>query len=803
MTQPETQQVPISEAMRLAIDHHQAGRLPEADLIYRAVLESEPAHAGAKYNRALIAMQNGRPREAVPVLGEALQRDPDNAAHWMNYAVALAGSGEPQSARQVLLQARDRGLGGQALAALLAQVERMTQSARPTVIETVSGSGESALRSPNVSALMSLYEQGRYAEVEVQARELWAHFPQSAAVAQLLGASLLEQKKIDEAREVLDRAGDTLPGNAQVQYLLGLALRRLGRNEEARLAFELGLATAPDDVPTLLNASANAVTLGDAVEARRYAERAIAVQPDSVDTLRVLADAAAAGHSYDEAIGLYERAIALDPAAADLYVNLGDALTAVGRPQEAIGVLERAVALRPADPQAHLNLGTALFQLGETVPAREQYRAASDLAPNRPDAHTAYLFCLLHDDTVSPEQCFQEHLRIGELIEAPRRHLQRPHENDRDPDRGLRVGFVSGDLRDHAVAYLVEPIWRAMRGGRHQIIAYANQRVEDAVSARLRALTDAWTRVERLSDEELAERIRQDRIDILFDLSGHTTHNRLPVFALKPAPVQVSWLGDPATTGMSAVDYRFMRGLSAGDSAIQSLFRERIVHLRPGGFESERTAPPVSPLPALESGRLTFGSFNRPSKIGESTVELWSRVLAALPESTLMIAAVGETRTKTRLFAQFESKGIAAARLKFQPKVSLAGYFDLHRGVDIVLDTLPYSGGTTTSHALWMGVPVLTLEGRAPQQAQGAAILRTVGLSDWVAQSPEHFVELATRWSADLDGLSKLRAELRAKMAAAFQGPKADIAHEMDAALQAIWRRWCMGLPPESFSVTP
>jgi predicted O-linked N-acetylglucosamine transferase (SPINDLY family) len=802
MTQPETQQVPISEAMRLAIDHHQAGRLPEADLIYRAVLESEPSHAGAKYNRALIALQSGRPREAVPVLGEALQSDPDNASHWMNYAVALAGSGEPQAARQVLLQARERGLGGQALAGLLAQVERMMQSQRPTVIETVGASGESALRAPNVSALLDLYQQGRYAEAEAQARELWAQFPESAMAAQVLGASLLEQAKFEEAREVLARASDALPGDAQVQYLLGLALRRLGRNQEARWAFEQGLASAPDDLPTLLNASANAVTLGDAAEARRYAERAIALQPDSVDTLRVLADAAVAGRSFEEAIGLYRRAMALDPAAADLYVNLGDALTATGRPQEAVGVLERAVALRPSDPQAHLNLGTALFQLGETVSAREQYRAASDLAPNRPDAHTAYLFCLLHDDTVSPEQCFHEHLRIGELIEAPRRHLQRPHANDRDPDRGLRVGFVSGDLRDHAVAYLVEPTWQAMRGGRHQVIAYANQRVEDTVSARLRALTDAWIRVERLTDEELAERIRQDRIDILFDLSGHTTDNRLPVFAMKPAPVQVSFIGYPYSTGLPSMDYAMLFSAENSGRDLDRSFCEKLVRMRNRCFQPEWGAPAVGRLPALDAGFVTFGSFNRPSKIGEVTVDLWARVLQAVSGSRLLIAVASEARTQQRLRSQFEARGIGAERLTFRAKTSHAEFLALFNEVDIALDTIPYTGSTTTSHALWMGVPVLTLEGSVPQQDQSATILRSMGMHEWVAVTEEGFVDMAKVAAEDVKALSDLRLRLRPMAAERFEQSRSRSVDEISQALQFIWGRWCAGVAPDSFSVT-
>ena len=526
MTEQGSQQVPISEAMRLATDHHQAGRLPEAEAIYRAVLESDSKHAGAKYNLALIALQCGRAREAVPVMKAALQAAPDNGAYWLNYAVALAGSGEPLAARDALLQARERGHRSAALTGLLAQVERMSQASGTTVVETVGNAGAVQQRSPNLSALLALYRQGQFAQVETQARELWREFPESVPLVRLLGHSLLAQDKFDEAREMLSQGDGETATDVGIHNHHGLALRRAQRNEEARAAFERALALDPDNFETLLNASANAVTLHDAVGARRYAERALLLQPDSVDALRVLADSAAAGGGFEEAADLYRRGLLRDPDAADLYVNLGDALASLERPEEAVVEIERALELRPDYAPAHLSLGRALFELGETAKARNHFRAASDLAPQMAEAHTAYLFCLSHDGTVTPEQSFAEHIRIGELIEAPLRRFQRALENDRDPERGLRVGFVSGDLRKHPVAYLIEPVWQAMRGGRHQVFAYANMRVEDKVSARLRALTDSWVRVERLDDEALAERIRRDRIDILFDLSGHTTLNR-------------------------------------------------------------------------------------------------------------------------------------------------------------------------------------------------------------------------------------------------------------------------------------
>ncbi len=802
MAEQGPQQLPISEAMRLAVDHHQAGRLQQAEAIYQAILQSEPTHAGASYNLALVALQSGRSEQGVPVFRSAVQTDPDNAAHWMNYAVALAGSGDPTAARQVLLRARERGLGGSTLESLLAQVERMSRSSQPTVIETVDEEDTSGTRAINLSPLLRLYQAGHYAEVEAQAHRLLPDFPDSAPLARLLGASLLAQQKFGPAHEVLSLASERNSDDALILYLLGLSLRRLGRNEDARDAFIRSLAIAPESMDALLNASANALTLGDADEARRYAEQALALQPEAVDALRVLADAEAAAGNNAEAAELYRRAIGMDPGQADLYTNLGDALINLGRADEATEEIQRALQLRPGDAPAHVSMGRALYQLGETRAALEHFRTASANAPERAEMHTAYLFCLAHEESVSPDQCFEEHVRFGDLIESPLRPTWPTHDNDRDPQRGLRVGFVSADLRDHAVAYLIEPIWRAMKGGRHTIHAYANMPIEDAVSARLRALTDDWVPVARMDDEKLCARIRADRIDILFDLSGHTTRNRLAVFARKPAPIQVSWIGYPGTTGLSAMDYRFMRGTPAKAAELQPFFREKLVNFRFRGFEPEPNAPAVNALPALTAGHVTFGSFNRTSKIGSQTIDVWSRVMRAIPDSTLLIAAAGEARTQERLRAAFEEKGIDPGRLTFRPRLSMQAYLAMHHEVDIALDTLPYTGGTTTSHALWMGVPVLTLTGLPLQQRQGAGFLEMLGMSEWAVNSDSAFVEQARAAVSDLDELNRLRLGLREKITRFLQESSVDAGRELDVALQTMWQRWCAGLAPENFSVT-
>jgi predicted O-linked N-acetylglucosamine transferase (SPINDLY family) len=792
----ESRQVPIGEAMHLAAQYHQAGRLAEAESIYRAVLQADADHPGATYNLALVALQNGRAGEALPVLQRALQREPGHVAHWLNCAVALAGTGQLQAARRLLLQARQRGFGGSAITAALEQFERMLlkDGGRFRVAgDPLQGDDGS----DDIAELREWYRQGRHAEVVTGGEALWPHHPRSLHLAQMLGSSLQMTGQFTRARDVLAQAASAMPSDVTIQRLLASVLHRLRRDEEAKAAIDRTLEMAPDDFGALLLASANASAMRSPERALGFAERALALQPGHVEATRAMADALALSGLHEQTIDLYRRVIAAVPEDADLYINLGFSLTASGQSDEAVAVLERALELRPSDATAHSNLGAALFRVGETAAAREHHRAASDLAPERADFHTAYLFCLSHDATVNPKFSFEEHLRLGALIEAPRVARRQPHANDRDPERALRIGFVSGDLRDHAVAYLIEPVWRSLRQLRHHAIAYSNFPREDAVSERLKTLVDAWQQVDRLDDEALAQRIRDDRIDILFDLSGHTSHNRLPMLAMRPAPVQVSWIGYPGTTGMSSIDYHFVRAAAGSDGPDESLFVEKLVRLRHRGFQPAQEAPPVNSLPALSSGAVTFGSFNRPGKISDETVEVWSRVLASVPASRMLIAAAGDARMQDRLRTLFAAHGITPDRLEFREKLPLAEYLALHHEVDIALDSFPYSGSTTTSHALWMGVPVVTLKGDVPQQGQGAAfLLSRIGLQAWCTTTADAYVEQATRAAADLPALQQLRQQLRERIASVFAGATDQAAVELDAALRAIWKRWCAGLPP-------
>ena len=650
-------------------------------------------------------------------------------------------------------------------------------------------------------SLVELFKSNRHAELESAALRMAAQYPQSAGVRHLLAASRLSRGLNAEALEALRAAISLVPDDPGIHDLLGVTLSRLRRHEEARTHFEASLARSGESYETLVNAAASALAAGDAQGGQRFAERALAVRPNGVEAMLNLGNARVATGRADEAVDVYRRAIAHAPKVPDLYLNLGHALTGMGRHDEAAAALRQALALRPEYAAAHLNLGSALHELGDTRGAQRHFRAASDLDPGLSEAHSAYLFSLTHDAGVSPQHVFREHVRIGELMEAPHRGAWRAHENDRDPERDLRVGFVSGDLHEHPLANLIEPVWRAMQGGRNRIHVYANGTWRDAVEDRLRTLANDWVQVERMSDDELSERIRADRIDILFDLSGHTARNRLLVFARKPAPVQVTWLGYPGTTGLSAMDYRLVRGVEAKADAMQSLCTEKLVHRHARGFEPAAEAPPVNPLPALQRGWLTFGSFNRPSKLGEGVIALWSRALRALPDARLLIAGVNEKTVKERLEAAFVAHGVAAQRLEFRPRVAVREYLEMHHEVDIALDTFPYTGGTTTLYALWMGVPVLTLAGLSMQQNQAAVGLGAAGLSDWVTSDEDEFLGRACRAAADLQALARIRAGLRATMEQRFLGGGNEIAREMDAALRTMWRRWCAGQEPAGFVV--
>jgi dTDP-4-amino-4,6-dideoxygalactose transaminase/predicted O-linked N-acetylglucosamine transferase (SPINDLY family) len=542
--------------------------------------------------------------------------------------------------------------------------------------------------------------------------------------------------------------------------------------------------------------------LGPAVEAMA---RAVEYDPGNAEALSNFGVLLKELRRHDEALICLREALEADPKRADTHNNMAVTLLDMNRLAEAEASARVAVGLDPKSAQAWNTLGGALLGLSRMSDAIGAYRRVLKLEPGNATVYSNMLFSMSQMDGIAAEELFAEHLRYAERIESPLRKTWRTHANDRDPQRTLRIGFVSADLRHHAVASFIEPIFErlAERPG-VSLHAYHNYPTMDHVSDRLRGYMAQWTEVVGLDDDALAERIRADGIDILVDLSGHSGHNRLPVLARKPAPVQVSWIGYPGTTGMESVDYYLTDRNLVPPGQFDQQFTEKLAYLPVSvPFQPVPYAPAVNPLPALANGYITFGSFNRISKIGRNVVAAWARLLRALPESKLLLGGVPPDGAADHILAWLAEEGVDAARVRVHPRSELKEYLGLHNQVDICLDAFPYSGGTTTLHALWMGVPTLTLAGATAAGRQTVSILEHRELTQFIARDADDFLRKGLALCADLETLAGLRAGMRSRVGMPSPDYMAQVADSVESALRIMWQRWCDGLPAATFEVQP
>lgn len=676
--------------------------------------------------------------------------------------------------------------------------------------------------------LIALFNAGQYGELESRARQLSQQYPASGFVWKVLGTALLVQNK--DGLHALERAVSLLPADVEARsnlgnvqkaqgrlaeaaasyqraiairpdyvaghYNLGLALKDLQQLDQAAAAFEQALALLPGFVDAHYNLANVYKDLGQSARAIQAYQQAIALQPDHAEAHGNLGVVLELLGRHDDAQASYRRALALQPNLAEVHNNLGNVLKELGRYDDALSCYQRALAIRPDMADAHNNLGNALKDLGRLDEALECYQRALAIRPDYTEALGNLLFTSNYLSGQAPQALLALAHRYGDCVAA----LARPYcdwPQARDPDRPLRVGLVSGDLCQHPVGYFVESVLEALKaqaGERIQVLAYATQVRHDAWSDRIRAACQGWCLTVGLSDEALAQRIRADGIDILIDLSGHTAHNRLPMFAWKPAPVQVSWLGYFATTGVAGIDYVLADPWTAPEST-QAHFTEQLWRLPQTRwcFTAPDVDVPVTPLPASRSGHVTFACFNNLTKMNVAVVALWARVLRAVPGSRLMLKAeqLDDASVRSTVLAAFAAQGVGADRLDLHGRSDRLTYLRAYQMVDISLDPFPFTGGTTSIESLWMGVPVLTLAGDRLVSRQGVGLMMNAGLPDWVAQDADDYVAKAVAHAADLQALAACRAGLRQRVLASPLFDAAAFATHFEAALRAMWQRWC------------
>jgi protein O-GlcNAc transferase len=579
--------------------------------------------------------------------------------------------------------------------------------------------------------------------------------------------------RIEEAAACFVEALRLKPDYAEAHYKLGNAVKIQGKLDEALVCYQKARSFNPDYAEAHNN------------EGAVYQER----------------------RQWNEAIASYRAALAINPGLSYAHYNLGLLLLLAAQDRfigDAVASLRKAVSLSPDFMDARSQLGTALGMLGRHDEASAVFRQALSISPDFMEARSNLLFYLSHDPGVSPEEVFAEHRAFGDRFEVQFRDHRPNYRNLPDPARTLRVGFVSADLRAHAVCSFIEPLWAGLDSKLVELWAYSNSGLEDEVTVRLKSLVHQWRNVAAMSDEELADQIRKDGIDILFDLSGHSGGNRLLTFARKPAPIQVSWIGYPNTTGLKAIDYFLADRFSALPGLLDSLFTEKIVRLPTwASFRPFGEAPAVNGLPALASGVLTFGSFSRGDKLAEGVVALWSRVLNAIPGSRMLLGGVSDASRQENLADQFARNGVDRGRVIFHARAGMPEYLALHHQVDMILDTFPFGGFTVSCHAAWMGVPVLTLAGKTMPSRLGFSMNSNIGLPEFIAESEDAFVTQAVQWSRRLPELAALRAGLRSRMLASPLCRTQAFARWLELALRIMWGRWCDKKPAESFGIDP
>jgi len=715
----------IQQAFDLAFQHHQAGRLREAEQLYRQILAQHPAHIDALYLLGVLAHQVGRHDAAVDLIQRVIAIRP-------NWPEACFHLGDALN---------HLGRADQAIAAY-----RQTIALKPDCAE--------------------------------------AHYN--------LGNVLNATGRGDEAISAYRQAIALKPSYFEAYNNLGSVLQASGRLDEAIAAYQQTLSLRPNSLEAYNNLGNSLRSKGLLDQAMAAFRQAIALKPNCAEAYNNLGNALKDQGQIDPAIAAYRQAIAIKPTVAEYHTNLGVALRAIGQSDQAIAAYRQALAIKPALAEAYNNLGVVLKDQGQLDQAIAAFHQAITLQPNYSEAHSNLLFTLHYPAGEDAQAIVDEHRRWNQQHAAPLRPLIRPHLNDRNPDRRLRIGYVSPDLHDHVVGWYLLPLLANHDHRNFEIFAYAQVPAPDAMTQRLREHTDGWRSLLGLSNAQAADLIRQDHIDILVDLAGHTTQNRLLVFAHKPAPVQVTYLGYPNTTGLATMDYRLSDAYADPPGQTEAYHCEHLLRLSPCAWCFAPTASP--PLAARPPGPITFGCFNNFPKVTEPMLKRWGHILLAVPASRLLLKSAGLGSASVRLRVQqlLGELGIGPERLELRGREpGYAGHLALYGRMDIALDTFPYHGTTTTCEALWMGVPVVSLAGLSHVARVGVSLLHNVGLPELVANTPAEYVRLAVDLANDLPRLQRLHSTLRPRLQASPLMDAPRFARNVEAAYRQMWWKYC------------
>ncbi len=703
-------------------------------------------------------------------------------------------------------QARDRDTDDASVGVpiVMNRKERRAAKSQNRTIADRSAAADTALPGRDGNRLFELAMQyhraGQQDEAERLCRQVVALDPRHADSRHILGIIAAQAGRQESALELIGQAIRLNDDNSFYHNDLGNVLVLCDQPDAAEASFRRAIAIAPDFALAHYNLGVLLLAQNKLDEAVASFERAVALQPDFDAAYYRLGNALEEHGKFREAEAAYRRAIAISPDHPETHNNLGNVLEAQGRLDDAAASYRRAIAIGPDYAFSHNNLGNILKEQGKIGDAIACYDRALAIKPDYPVAHSNLLVCINYDFDLVADRSEVEAQRWNERYGLGQRPTGHDFDHDRNPDRRLRIGYVSPDFRRHSVGTFIEPLLHAHDPAVVDIFCYAELRNPDPVTNRLQARADHWRVTVGMTDDALAQRIREDRIDILIDLAGHTSNNRLPMFAHKPAPLQVTWLGYPSTTGLATMDYRLVDAITDPESDSAAWASEKLVRLQNGFlcYGPPADAQPPVPPPSLVSDVVTFGSFNNLAKLSPETLDAWSALLRRLPKARFLLKwyAFADASTRALFHGRFAARGIAPDRVMLlggEPDIS--DHLAVYHRVDIALDPFPYNGTTTTCEALWMGVPVVTLRGRRHAGRVGSSLLGRLGLDDFVADTIEDYIEIAATLAADSERRTRLRQNLRPLLAASSLCDAPGFARQIEATYRAMWRGWCNTIP--------
>jgi protein O-GlcNAc transferase len=784
----------MTSELEQAVAHQKAGRLTEAEEIYHRLLATEPGHPEALHWLGVLRLQQDDPATAIDLIGRALKAKPDYLQGQCNLALALQAQGRLQEAvtayeRALALSPDDVEIQINLALALQAQ-GRLTEAVE---ILRRALSFEPHFEAHKVLADL-LLQQGSSSAAADEYRRALALQPDSAMVYYSLGRALQIQGDPSGAIGAYRRALALDPGLVPAYTNLGAALYAQHEPAEAEKAFREYLNLNATDADVWNNLGLALAAQGKNEEARVTFRRALQLDPSLSAAHNNLGNVYAAEGDFSAAIPAYERAVALEPDYADAYSNLGNVLAERGRLSDAIAAYDQSIALAPSVARVNSNRGAALLRQGQHEVAIAAYRQAFALDPEYAEGHSNLLQAMHYDPELHPETIFAEARRWHRVHAVALAARPCTYENSRDPARRVRLGYVSADFRCHPVGWFLAPVFAHHDRKRFEVFCYSGVTHPDDFTEVFRSQADCWRETPGDNDEQLAERIRADVIDILIDLSGHTRGHRLLTFARKPAPIQVTAGGHYGTTGLDAIDYliadRFHAPAGTGRHFSETLIRmpHDYICYKPPAY-----APDASTPPSMQRGYVTFGCYNNLAKLNDKVIALWAKILEHLPTARLRLQTreLNDVPTGERIQAIFAERGVVRERLQLEGGVPHHELLAAYAEIDIALDPFPYSGGLTTLEALWMGVPVVTLTGQTFCGRHSTSHLNNVGLSELVTDDPETYVATAVGLAQDCKRLTALREGLRDQMATSSLCDVERYTRDLEAAYQEMWQKYC------------